>query len=76
MKQVKVDLNVINDIVLFTQAASNVNDKLILKSGKYVVDAKSIMGIYSLNLSEPVIVETEGNELPKYFLEKIAHMIV
>ena len=31
--------------------------EILLKSGKYVVDAKSILGIFSLDLSLPVTVE-------------------
>ena len=31
--------------------------EILLKSGKYVVDAKSILGIFSLDLSSPVTVE-------------------
>ena len=31
--------------------------EILLKSGKYVVDAKSILGIFSLDLSEPITVE-------------------
>lgn len=31
--------------------------EILLKSGKYVVDAKSILGIFSLDLSQPVTVE-------------------
>lgn len=76
MNQLKVNLSIINDISLFIQAATCVQEKMVLKSGRYTVDAKSIMGVYSLNLSEPVVVEIEADEFPKFFLEKIANMIV
>lgn len=76
MNQLKVNLSVINDISLFIQAVTSVQSKIVLKSDRYVVDAKSIMGVYSLNLSEPVIAEIDADEFPKFFLEKIAHMIV
>jgi phosphotransferase system HPr-like phosphotransfer protein len=31
--------------------------EILLKSGKYIVDAKSILGIFSLDLSQPLTVE-------------------
>ncbi len=33
-----------------------------LTSGRYVVDAKSIMGIYSLDLSKPVAIEIHSDD--------------
>ena len=33
-----------------------------LISGRYVVDAKSIMGIFSLDLTQPINVEAHGGE--------------
>lgn len=76
MNKLYVNLNIINDISLFVQAATQVQEKIYLKSGKYTVDAKSIMGIYSLNLSQPVLVEIEANEFPKTFLKQIENFIV
>jgi hypothetical protein len=34
----------------------------VLKSGRYVVDAKSILGIFSLDLSRPVELEVEDGD--------------
>jgi phosphotransferase system HPr-like phosphotransfer protein len=36
--------------------------EILLKSGKYVVDAKSILGIFSLDLSKPLIVEVYSDD--------------
>lgn len=76
MNKIYVDLNVFNNISLFVQAASQVQDEIYLKSDRYVVNAKSIMGIYSLNLSKPVLVEISANEFPKTFIEQIENFIV
>ena len=76
MNKIYVDLNVLNNISIFVQAASQVQDEIYLKSDKYVVNAKSIMGIYSLNLSKPVLVEISANEFPKTFIEQIENFIV
>ncbi len=76
MNKIYVDLNVLNNVSLFVQAASQVQDEIYLKSDKYVVNAKSIMGIYSLNLSKPVLVEISANEFPKTFIKQIENFIV
>ena len=34
-------------------------EETMLKSGKYAVDAKSIMGVFSLDLSKPITLEIE-----------------
>ena len=36
--------------------------EVLLKSGKYVVDAKSILGIFSLDLSQPITVEAYSDD--------------
>ena len=40
--------------------AMTLDDELDLISGQYVVDAKSILGIYSLNLSKPLELVARG----------------
>ena len=39
--------------------AQSVRQDMILHSGKYAVDAKSIMGVFSLDLSKPITLEIE-----------------
>lgn len=41
----------------FVTITQNYACEILLKSGKYVVDAKSILGIFSLDLSQPLVVE-------------------
>lgn len=53
-KEFMVQLKTIKDVSTFTSTASTFKCDIDLVSGRYVVDAKSIMGIYSLNLSEPI----------------------
>ena len=76
MNSIKVNLSMLRDSPRFVNAASNVSNPIVLKSGKYVVDAESILGIYSLNLMEPVIVESENGELDPEFIEQISNLIV
>ena len=60
----KINLSTVADVKKFVGAASRVSEKIELISGKYVVDAKSIMGVFSLDLTKPVemITETENAE--------------
>lgn len=54
MKSYKLDLNSIERVKGFVSAISNFHGYFDLVSGRYVVDAKSIMGIFSMDLSENV----------------------
>lgn len=55
MKEVLVKLNGMDDVKGFNEAVSAINGDIDLVSGRYVVDAKSIMGIFSLDISKPVM---------------------
>ncbi|MBQ5927064.1 MAG: HPr family phosphocarrier protein [Clostridia bacterium] len=44
--------------------------EILLKSGKYVVDAKSILGIFSLDLSQPLTAEIYAEDCDE-FLEQL-----
>ena len=63
MKTVRISLNSIdkvksfvNDLVRFTDVDFD------LVSGRYVIDAKSIMGIFSLDLSKPIDLNIHADE--------------
>ena len=63
MKTVRISLNSIdkvksfvNDLVRFTDVDFD------LVSGRYVIDAKSIMGIFSLDLSKPIDLNIHEDE--------------
>jgi phosphocarrier protein HPr len=75
MKVVNILLKSINDVKDFVNIVNNYDFDIDLSSGRYVVDAKSIMGIFSLDLSKPIKVElhTEDateieNELSRFFV--------
>lgn len=46
-----------DDIKNFNRLATQFNGDISLKSGRYIVDAKSIAGIFSLSLDKPVDLE-------------------
>ena len=54
MKTVRVCLDSIDKVRGFVNDISRFNTDFDLISGRYVIDAKSIMGIFSLDLSKPI----------------------
>lgn len=75
MQEFNIMLNSINDVKDFVNIVSKYEFDTDLISGRYVVDAKSIMGIFSLNLSKPIKVEAHC-EADSSFLEDVARFIV
>jgi len=74
MKTVHVDLTSLEKVKKFAGDVSKLDGDFDLVSGRYIVDAKSMMGIFSLDLSKPVQLniynETDEkiNVLSKYFV--------
>ena len=62
MKTLQVVLGSINDVKEFVNAVSRYPFDIDLTSDRYVVDAKSIMGIFSLDLSKPIKVEIHSDD--------------
>lgn len=54
MKTVKISLNSIDKVKSFVNEIARFDVDFDLVSGRYVIDAKSIMGIFSLDLSKPI----------------------
>ena len=54
MKSVDIKLSSIEDVRNFVNIVSKYDIDIDLSSGRYIVDAKSIMGIFSLDLSKPL----------------------
>lgn len=72
MKTFEVMLSSINDVKDFVNAACEMACEIDLVSGRYIIDAKSIMGIFSLDLTKPIKVEIRGtDEDANTFYEKI-----
>ena len=65
MKTVRISLNSIDKVKSFVNDLSKFDVDFDLVSGRYVIDAKSIMGIFSLDLSKPINlnVHAEGSNL-------------
>lgn len=54
MKTLHIMLSSINDVKNFVNIVNKYDCEIDLTSGRYVVDAKSIMGIFSLDLTKPI----------------------
>lgn len=54
MKTVSICLNSIDKVKSFVNDITKFDSDFDLVSGRYVIDAKSIMGIFSLDLSKPI----------------------
>ena len=54
MKTVMISLNSIDKVKSFVNDISRFDYDFDLVSGRYVIDAKSIMGIFALDLSKPI----------------------
>ena len=66
-----IKLETINDVKRFVNAVSKYDFEVDLVSGRYAVDAKSIMGIFSLDLSKEIEMDIhgEGESVDKYLAE-------
>ena len=57
MKKMHVAINTINKVTEFVQRASQVDGDVVCTKGRYTVDGKSIMGVFSIDISEGITVE-------------------
>ena len=64
---VKIDLTKVSSVKDFVQISQDCISEVLLSSGKFVVDAKSILGIFSLDLSNPIsLICEDENDYPKF----------
>lgn len=75
MKTVNVNINTINDVKNFVSIVSRCDYDVDIVSGRYAIDAKSIMGIFSLDLSKELTLNIHSDNCEE-FLEEIKDYIV
>jgi phosphotransferase system HPr-like phosphotransfer protein len=76
MKTVKISLNSIDKVKAFVNEVTKYDAEFDLVSGRYVIDAKSIMGIFSLDLSKPIDLNIHSESNVEEILTKLAPFIV
>ena len=54
MMKAKIKFNNIEEVKNYIVKAMHINGDITIKHGKYVINGKSLMGIFSLDLSKPI----------------------
>lgn len=73
MTNTAIQLSSIEDVKKFVSVTNKYNFKINLISDKYTIDAKSIMGVFSLDLSHPLMMQIDEDSNPDYprFMEEV-----
>ena len=75
MKTVDIKLSSIEDVRKFVDIVSKYDIDIDLSSGRYIVDAKSIMGIFSLDLLKPIKLTAHSDNTDELLAEIKPYMI-
>ena len=76
MKSFKVKLDSIEKVKGFVNTIANSDSDFDLISDRYVVDAKSIMGIFSLDLGKPLQLKIHDDAVAERVMPMLAPYIV
>lgn len=69
MKSIEIRLSTIQDVQAFVNIVNRYDIDVDLASGRYIVDAKSIMGIFSLDLLKPITLTAHSDDPDALFAE-------
>ncbi len=67
MQKVKIILSSIQDIRTFVNEVTLLDYEVDLEQGRYIVDAKSIMGIFALDTLSPITLVAHTNNADEFF---------
>lgn len=56
MKEMIISIKGLNDVYTFVSKAQEVDGDVTVQRGRYAVDGKSVLGIFSLDMSQDVTV--------------------
>lgn len=76
MQELQVSLNTIDKVKSFVDKISEMRGEFNIVAGRYVIDAKSIMGIFSLDISKPLVLQVQHLEDQEIFDKMIAEYAV
>ena len=76
MTTVKISLNSIDKVKSFVNEITKFDSDFDLVSGRYVIDAKSIMGIFSLDLSKSIDLNIHADQDLDEIMKALAPYIV
>ena len=75
MRSLMISLNSIEKVKFFVNTITRFDGDFDLSSGRYVIDAKSIMGIFSLDLSKPLKLDIYNDSIVDELLPLIEDYI-
>ena len=75
MKSLQISLNSIEKVKQFVNLINTYDCDFDLSSGRYIIDAKSIMGIFSLDLSKPLRLDVYDEALASEVEKDLAPFI-
>ena len=75
MKSVNISLNSIEKVKQFVNLINTYDCEFDLSSGRYIIDAKSIMGIFSLDLSSPLRLDIYNDNLADEIIKALEPFI-
>ena len=76
MKTVKISLSSIDKVKSFVNDINRFDCDFDLVSGRYIIDAKSIMGIFSLDLSKPITLNIHADKNIEEIMQILTPYIV
>lgn len=76
MKSLYIKLNEIDDVYALVNTLVAYDGDVDLESGRYKVDGKSLLGIFSLDLRKPVKLTFHNSENVESLMEKLAPLVV
>lgn len=76
--ELKIKLNSVNDVAMFVKVCERFEEDVDYKHGRYVIDAKSIMGVLSTTIGDVALVNiiTSNDKVKEDFKEKIKLWVV
>ena len=76
MRKVEIKLSLAENVKTFVNTVNKYDFDMDLRAGRHVVDAKSILGIFSLDLSRPITLEvTDGDRVDQAMVDALMEKI-
>ena len=76
MRTVNIKLNEINDVYTLVNTLVAYDGDVDLESGRYKVDGKSLLGIFSLDLRQPITMTIHNEENADELIAKMDSFVV
>lgn len=75
MKSVTIKLSTIGDVKAFVNTVGRYDFDVDLISGRYAIDAKSIMGIFSLDITKTIKLDAHTDDADAFFADIKAFIV-